>query len=250
MNLTKKPVLPVALVTGSARRIGAEIVRALHQAGYCVVIHCHQSILDANQLAASLNALRPDSALVVEADLSDQVAVDEIINATVAWRGSLSVLVNNASVFTVTDLQTLNTDGYQMLFAVNVFAPWRLSLQARPWLEKMHGSIINITDIHAEKPLKHYAEYCQTKAALWMQTKTLAREFAPHIRVNAVAPGAIIWPEETNALSQAMQDRIIANTPLKRHGEPKQIAEAVLALLTNSFMTGQVLRVDGGRSIV
>lgn len=240
---------PVVLVTGAARRIGAAIVQQLHQAGYRVVIHCHQSLDLAQVVAAELNQCRNHSAWVIQADLRLPAEVDGMIDAVINWGGSLFGLVNNASVFMRTDFQDIDLATFQELLQVNVLAPWQLSLNARPWLEKTQGNIINITDIHAEKPLKEYAEYCQSKAALWMQTKALAREFAPLIRVNAVAPGAIAWPEGENALSETVKTTLLAETPLKRHGDPCFIAEAVLALMRNEFMTGQVMRVDGGRSL-
>ncbi|OGV42148.1 MAG: pteridine reductase [Legionellales bacterium RIFCSPHIGHO2_12_FULL_42_9] len=239
----------VALITGAARRIGAEIACHLHQSGFRVVIHCYQSLSAANQLAQTLNALRPDSALVVQADLSLTNTCDAVIEAAIQWAGRLDLLINNASVFAKSNLNTSDLAFCERLYALNVFAPWHLSIKARPWLETVSGNIINITDIHSEKPLKGYAEYCQSKAALTMQTKTLAREFAPHIRVNAVAPGAIAWPEQQNTVSEAVKNQIINETPLKIHGQPKFIAEAVLALIANPFITGQLLRVDGGRSI-
>ena len=246
MKSDNKQPIPVALVTGAARRIGAEIARTLHQEGFRVAIHCHQSLSDATQLARVLNAQRADSACVVQADLSQSDAVSTVIDAVINWAGSLHVLVNNASLFIRSNLASPVLES--ALYAVNVFAPWRLSLTARPWLAATHGCIINITDIHAEKPLKGYAEYCQTKAALAMQTKALAREFAPQIRVNAVAPGAVMWPEDGNALSLEAKEKIISQTPLKMHGNPEYIAQALLALITNPFITGQVLAVDGGRS--
>ena len=241
---------PVVLVTGAARRIGAAIAQCLHQVGYRVVIHCYQSSDVANQLAAELNQKRAKSALVIQADLSQASEVDGVIDRVIDWAGSLYGLVNNASLFERTDCQNQHSERFQQLLQVNVLAPWQLSLKARPWLEKTQGCIVNITDIHAEKPLKQYAEYCQSKAALWMQTKALAREFAPRIRVNAVAPGAIAWPEGDNALSEIVKTKLMAETPLNRHGDPRFIAEAVLSLFKNEFMTGQVLRVDGGRLIL
>ena len=239
----------VALVTGAARRIGAEIVRRLHQSGFRVVIHCYQSIAAANQLAEVLNAARPNTALVVQADLSLDDTSDAVIAAAIEWAGRLDVLVNNASLFAESNLVTSDPNFAERLYALNVFAPWRLSLKARSWLAEGAGNIMNITDIHAENPLKNYAEYCQSKAALMMQTKALAREFAPLVRVNAVAPGAIVWPEQQNTVSEAVKNQIINETPLKMHGKPSFIAEAVLALIANPFITGQTLRVDGGRSI-
>jgi pteridine reductase len=244
---------PTALVTGAARRVGQAIAKALHEAGFRVAIHCHQSLSQAHQLANELNAIRNDSALVIQGDLSTTTAPEAIIQAVTQWADALHVLVNNASLFVPSELSTETSSGtpsgYELLYAVNVFAPWRLSLAARPWLTKTCGNIINITDIHAEKPLKGYAEYCQTKAALTMQTKALAREFAPHIRVNAIAPGAVVWPEAHNALSPQAKEKIIQATPLKKHGHPEYIAQAVLSLITNPFITGQILSVDGGRSI-
>ena len=241
--------LPVALVTGAARRIGAEIVRTLHQNSYRVVIHCHQSHALANQLATELNTIRADSALVVQADLSLANTLEAIVDKTIDWAQGLDLLVNNASLFARSDLNSADSAFCEQLYAVNVFAPWRLSLKARPWLNKVSGNIINITDIHAEKPLKGYAEYSQSKAALNLQTKALAREFAPKIRVNAIAPGAIAWPVQENAVSDPIKEKIMNETPLKMHGQPEFIAQAVLALITNPFITGQILRVDGGRSI-
>ena len=249
MKSDNKQPIPVALVTGAARRIGAEIARVLHQAGFRVAIHCHQSFSEATQLAQVLNAKRADSAWVVQADLSQSDAVNTVIDAVINWAGSLHVLVNNASLFTRSNFGGECIDAASAFYAVNVFAPWQLSLTARPWLAATQGCIINITDIHAEKPLKGYAEYCQTKAALAMQTKALAREFAPQIRVNAVAPGAVMWPEDGNALSLEAKEKIISQTPLKMHGKPEYIAQAVLALIANPFITGQILAVDGGRSI-
>lgn len=249
MNHKNKQPKPVALVTGSARRIGAAIVQRLHAAGFRVAIHCHQSLTQAHELAEVLNAARPGSAVVVQADLRLPAALDDLIEEVLNWGEQLDVLVNNASVFTRTNLQSADPCVYEMLYAINVFAPWHLSLKARPWLEKTQGTIINITDIHAKKPLKAYAEYCQTKAALTMQTKALAREFAPNIRVNAVAPGAIMWPEDHNCLSAAVKNQILQETPLNIHGQPSYIADAVYSLVMNPFITGQVLCVDGGRSL-
>jgi pteridine reductase len=172
-----------------------------------------------------------------------------LINQVLKWRSKLNVLVNNASTFNRTNINDINLDDWQTLFAVNVQAPFLLSLAAYPSLSSQQGAIINITDIHADKPLRNYAVYCQTKAALAMQTKALAKEFAPNVRVNAVAPGAIVWPEKENALNYKVQEHIIAKTLLKRHGDPRFIAQAVISLINNPFITGQILNVDGGRSI-
>lgn len=242
MNQDNKQDLPVALVTGAARRIGAVIVRHLHHAGFRVMIHCHQSHDAANALAQELNHLRADSARVFSADLSLTHTSPQLIEALIQWTGRLDLLVNNASIFVRDD--GADWDG---VFTINVKAHWLLSNAAHPYLAATQGSIVNITDIHAEQPLKGYAIYCQSKAAFAMQTKALAREFAPDVRVNAIAPGAITWPEQGNALSETLQREIIAKTWLKQHGNPMFIAQAVLALAENLFITGQILRVDGGR---
>ena len=249
MNYTSKQDDKVALVTGSARRIGADIVKDLHEAGFRVAIHCHHSLKDARALAHVLNTRRLNSAYVFQEDLSREDAGHKLISSVVAWAQRLDVLVNNASIFVPSDCLTVNTKVWQDLFTLNVQAPFELSSAAYPLLAATQGNIINITDIHAEKPLKGYAVYCQTKAALLMQTKVLAREFAPRVRVNAVAPGAIAWPEKDNALSEEIRQQIIAKTPLQCHGKPAYIAKAVLAFVENPFITGQVLQVDGGRSI-
>jgi len=240
----------VALITGAARRIGASIARHLHQAGFRVIIHCHQSSQDAEKLAIELNTLRPKSACVIAADLTLKPEAIGLIAQALAWGQQLDLLVNNASLFYSSPQDIINDEQWDTLFTLNVKAPFWLSTTARPYLATQLGSIINITDIHADKPLKGYSVYCQSKAALAMQTLALAREFAPEVRVNAVAPGAIIWPEAANALNDEQQQKIIAKTPLKQHGDPVYIAQAVLALVENPFITGQTLRVDGGRSIL
>lgn len=249
MNQANKQAVRVALITGAARRIGAAIAQHLHEAGFKVVIHCHHSLAEAKRLAQAMNQQRPDSAHVLQQDLCDPKAAKRLIEAAIAFTGRLDLLVNNASIFTKTSFAEFNQQNWDNLFATNVRAPFQLSLVARPYLAAQQGQIINITDIHSETPLMDYAEYCQSKAALTMQTKALAREFAPEVRVNAVAPGAIVWPENDNALNGQIQEKIIAQTPLKRHGEPLFIAQAVLALVENAFITGQILKVDGGRSI-
>lgn len=250
MNQANKQEAKVALVTGGARRIGAAIVKKLHASGYKVVIHCRSALDEAHALAVDLNNNRVDSAFVLQRELTEEGAPLEMMTTIIDWAGRLDLLVNNASVFIRTDLDLFNDQDWQILFDINVKAPFLLSMAARSYLRKQHGVIINLTDTHAEKPVKEYAVYCQTKAALEMQTKTLAREFAPEIRVNAVAPGAIIWPENENSLSLEAQQKIVAKTALKCHGDPEYIAQAVLALAQNPFITGQILKVDGGRGLL
>jgi pteridine reductase len=240
---------PVALVTGAARRIGAAIVRRLHEDGYQVVIHCHHSMDDAHVLADELNAGRADSARILQADLTHQPAVIDGMAQVMQWKGRLDVLVNNASVFIRTPLPGFYNAETETMWLTNVNAPFWLSEAAYPFLAEQEGCIINITDIHASMPLKDYSVYCQTKAALKMQTEALSREYAPLVRVNAVAPGAIAWPEGKNTLSQQQQQSILSKTPLKRHGDPRWIAHAVAFFAENKFITGQTLCVDGGRSL-
>lgn len=235
---------PVALVTGAARRIGATIAQHLHGAGYRVAIHCHRSQTEAIALARRMNSERPNSAKVFCADLCKPDTPKQLVQQTLNWTGRLDLLVNNASLFSAEE------SNWGPMFTTHVRAPFQLSHAAYPSLAITVGSIINITDIHAEKPLKGYAMYCQSKAALNLQTKALALEFSPLVRVNAVAPGAILWPENENTLTEEQQQKIIAKTPLKRHGNPIFIAKAVLTLVENPFITGQILAVDGGRNLV
>lgn len=239
----------VALVTGSARRVGAAIIQVLHKAGYKTAIHCYEALDEALSLAALLNQKRAESAHVFPCNLLEKGAATQLIADVSAWAKRLDVLVNNASLFIETRPEQIDDKVWHQLFMLNVQVPFVLSQAAKPWLAANTGVIVNITDIHAEKPLKNYAVYCQTKAALVMQTKALAKEFAPEVRVNAVAPGAVMWPEDENALSDAQKQAIIAKTPLRCHGHPRYIAAAVQALIDNPFITGQILAVDGGRSI-
>lgn len=249
MNQANKQEAKVALVTGGARRIGSAIVKSLHAAGYKVVIHCQNSVAQAQVLAQDLNAIRADSALVLQKELLEVDAPHLVRQTILNWTGRLDLLVNNASIFIRSDSNAFNYDEWDQLFQTNVKAPFLLSITLRDMLAVHQGVIINITDIHGQRPLKGYAVYCQTKAALEMQTKALAREFAPQIRVNGVAPGAIMWPEDKNILAVDAQKHIIDQTPLKRHGHPDFIAQAVLSLAENAFVTGQILNVDGGRGI-
>lgn len=249
MNLLNKQEAKVALVTGGARRIGAAIVRKLHQAGYRVLIHCHHALNEAHALAEELNNISLDTALVLQRDLTQEDTPKDLVQVIHDWAGRLDVLVNNASAFRRSDC-TLNASAeWDELFAVNVKAPFMLSLACRPLLAMHRGVVINITDIHAERPLKMYAAYCQSKAALEMQTKALALEFAPEIRVNAVAPGPTIWPEKANSLTPDQKAKIINKTLLKQAGNPEYVALAVLALIENPYITGQLLKVDAGRSV-
>lgn len=235
------------LITGAARRIGAAIARLFHARGWRVALHCHASVKEAEALKHALCQVRAASACVLRADLCDAQAVSMLIPETLAVWGRLDVLVNNASCFLRTE--DAMSAAFQEMLALHVTTPWTLVMAAREALSRSEGAIINLTDIHAERPLKDYSLYCQTKAALKMQTMALAKILAPHIRVNAVAPGAIAWPEGDNALNEEKKAAIIAKTPLARHGHPQFIAEAVFMMATNRFITGQSLAVDGGRSL-
>lgn len=240
---------PVALITGSARRIGASIAKYLHQAGFRVIVHYNHSKKEAMSLVDELNRLRTQSAYGIRAELDHVSSCTNLIKQAVKWAGQLDVLVNNASIFKSTDMQNPAQSDWEALFNINTRAPFWLSQQAFGYLKQQHGCIINISDIHAEKPLKHYAIYCQSKAALNMQTFSLAKEFAPDVRVNAIAPGAIMWPEESNALSDDQKQQIIDKTLLKQHGSPESIAKMCLAIIENPFVTGIITPIDGGRRI-
>jgi len=249
VNEVKTQEAPAALVTGAGRRIGAAIAEHLHQAGFQVVVHYHHSREAAEKLIEKLNEKRPASAYCIQADLAVRAQAQRLITDTVDYCGRLDLLVNNASLFLKTAPDFVADDVLQQLFVTNVQAPLWLSQAAYTHLDKQQGAIINITDTHAERPLRGYSVYCQTKAALAMQTQSLALEFAPRVRVNAVAPGAIIWPENENTLNDTKKKQIIEKTLLKCHGNPLYVAQAVLALAQNPFITGQTLRVDGGRGL-
>ncbi|MFZ5757256.1 MAG: pteridine reductase [Pseudomonadota bacterium] len=235
-----------ALVTGGARRIGAAIVRALHTDGWRVLVHCHRSQEEGLALVQALNASRPDSALLLSADLSDPDALDGLAVAARQQAQDLALLVNNASVFFPTPVATASQAQWQQLTDSNLRAPFFLSQALAPLLTKNHGSIVNMVDIYAERPLRDHAVYAMTKAGLASLTQSLARELAPAVRVNGVSPGAILWPEQaTDAYKAALLEKI----PLQRIGTPEDIAGTVLFLAGSRYITGQILAVDGGRSL-
>jgi len=239
---------PVALVTGAARRIGAAIARHLHARGYALALHCRHSRAEAEALARELDAHRPGSTLILQADLVDVERLPGLASATVERFGRLDALINNASSFYPTPLDEATPAQWEDLFASNARAPFFLAKAAAPWLKASAGAIVNIADIYAETPLRAHSIYSMSKAALVMATRALALELAPDIRVNAIAPGAILWPEHKRDFER--EQRLIANTPLARTGRLEDIAEAVHWLLTGAhYTTGQVLRVDGGRGL-
>ena len=238
---------PVALVTGSAKRLGRQIVLTLHQAGYRVIIHYNQSETDANSLAAKLNQQRPNSAEVLQANLLDNQDITQLAGQAQACFNRLNVLVNNASSFYPTPLDTATVEHWDDLFGSNVKAPYFLSKALAPALAAQNGCIINMVDIHAQQPLQDHSIYCMAKAALLMMTKSLARELAPTIRVNGIAPGAILWPSQQ--LAEADKAAILQQIPLQRTGTPEDIANTVLFLLQSPYISGQIIAVDGGRSL-
>ena len=238
----------VALVTGAARRVGAVIARRLHSAGMDVVLHHRRSDNEASALQAQLERARPGSTLVLKADLSEFDRLPEMIAHGIGRFGRLDALVNNASAFYPTPMGTTTPAMWDDLFAANARAPFFLSQAAAPHLKASGGAIVNLVDIYAERPLANHTVYVMAKAALQAMTLSLARELGPEVRVNAVAPGAVLWPEEGK--SPAEQAAMVSTTALGRSGTPEDVAEAVRWLLMDAgYTTGQVIRVDGGRSL-
>ena len=239
---------PVVLITGAAKRIGRCIAHHLHAQGFSVVIHHRNSATDADSLQRELEQIRPNSTLVLQAELGEFDRLPEIIAKTIGRFGRLDALVNNASSFFSTPVGSTQDSDWQKLFASNAWAPFFLSQAATPHLQASNGSIVNIVDIYAERPLKNHTVYCMAKAALAMMTQSLAKELAPHVRVNGIAPGAILWPD--TGKPEADKIAMLADTPLHRSGSPEEIAEAVRWLIQSaSYCTGQIIRVDGGRHL-
>ncbi len=234
------------LITGAAQRIGAACARLLHDCGCNVVLHYRSSKQDAEQLCNELNQKRHDSARLVQGNLSNREELEAIAQVAISsWEG-VDVLINNASSFYPTPFATTNEEQWDDLLGSNLKAPFFLSKALSECLAKRQGSIVNIVDIHAERGLPGYPVYSIAKAGLVAMTKILAKELAPTIRVNAVAPGAILWPE--NGLSEQGKNEILQRVPLARCGSPEDIAKAVLYLVKDAdYVTGQILTVDGGR---
>jgi len=239
----------VVLVTGGAKRVGAAIARRLHREGADLMLHYRGSEREARALRAELNAARGDSVALVQADLLDIPGLSEIVKNTISRFERLDVLVNNASTFFPTPVGEMTAATWESLVGANLRAPLFLSQAAAPHLKKTGGAIVNITDIHAERPLKNYVIYSIAKTGLVGLTRSLARELAPEVRVNGVAPGAIVWPED-GSWDDLTRQRIVSHTLLKRTGEPDDIARAVHYLIAEApYVTGQIIAVDGGRSI-
>ena len=237
---------PVALITGAARRIGAVIARTLHAAGYDLALHCHNSRAELDALIGELETQRRNSILALQADLADAERLPVLIETTLARFGRLDALVNNASIFHQTPVGTITPEAWDAFFAANARAPLLLAQAAAAHLKMSRGAIVNITDIYAERPLPQHAVYCMSKAALRMATFALAQELGPEVRVNAVAPGNVLWSE--NPVKAETPQILIEQTALQRQGTPQDIADAVLWLIRDAgYVTGQTIRVDGGR---
>jgi pteridine reductase len=237
-----------ALITGGARRVGASIARTLHGAGANLVVHYRNSGNDAEALAAELNAARPDSAALFQADLLQVEKLPALVEFAVRRFGSLDVLVNNASTFYPTKIGEITPQAWDDLVGTNLKVPLFLAQAAAPALRKSSGLIINIVDIHAMRPLREYTVYCSAKAGLHMVTRSLAKELGPEIRVNGISPGPVLWPEQGG--DEAARRKIIQRTILQRMGTPEDIARTALFFAASApFITGQILAVDGGRSV-
>jgi pteridine reductase len=238
----------VILVTGAARRIGAAIVTCLHENGARVAIHYRGSADAAKQLADKLNKIRSASAAVFQADLMVVDDSKSLVDAVVDWGGQLDGLVNNASTFYPTPVGQITEKQWDELIGSNLKAPLFLSQAAADHLRDTRGSIINIVDIHAHRPLRNHVVYGPAKAGLAMLTRSLAKDLAPEVRVNGVSPGAILWPE--NGMTETVQQSILDQIPLQRVGSPDDVAGCVLYLLRDAtYVTGQIIPIDGGRSI-
>ncbi|MGO8755444.1 MAG: pteridine reductase [Gallionellaceae bacterium] len=240
----------VVLVTGGAKRVGAAICRRMHAAGAQIALHYRSSEQEALALKKELNKLRPKSAAVFQADLLDPKALPKLVHKVITEFGRLDALVNNASSFYATPLADVDEQQWHDLLGTNLRAPLFLAQAVAAELRRSHGAIVNIADIHAERPMHGHLLYSVAKAGLVALTKGLAQELAPQVRVNAVAPGVIVWPEATEWADEEQRRKIVAHTLLKREGQPDDIARTVKFLLSDApYITGQVIAVDGGRSI-
>ena len=237
------------LVTGAAKRVGAAIARRLHQAGASLAMHYHASEREAHALQSELNLQRAKSVILVKADLLETAGLAEIVKTCVEHFGALDALVNNASAFYPTPVGTIDGRNWDELMGTNLKAPLFLCQAAAPHLKRNTGCIVNITDIHAERPLKNYVVYSIAKAGFAGLTRSLVRELGPEVRVNGVAPGPIAWPED-GSFDEVTRQRVISHTLLKRIGEPDDVARAVYYLIAEApYVTGQIIAVDGGRSV-
>ena len=240
----------VVLVTGGARRVGAAICRRLHVAGANLLVHYRSAALEARALQVELNARRADSVALAQADLLKTAACSQLVKAALKHFGQLDAVVNNASSFYPTAIGEITEQAWDDLVGTNLKAPLFLAQAAAPELRKQHGCIVNLVDIHAELPMRNHAVYTAAKGGLAALTRALARDLGPEIRVNGVAPGTILWPDDETWRDELSRQRIINQTALKRIGEPDDIAKAVQFLLADApYVTGQIIAVDGGRSL-
>ena len=240
----------VVLVTGAAKRIGARITRTFHQAGYNIILHYNQSADDAHELQEKLNSERSDSVSLLQLDLVNYSKWKDLQDRCMDTWGRLDVLVNNASTFYPSVIGSATDSEWNDLIGSNLKAPFFLSQALAPCLKEFAGNIVNICDIHGDRPLKNYSIYSIAKAGLAMMTRSLAKELAPEVRVNGIAPGAILWPEEQAEVSEGLKATIIRQIPLKRQGAPEDVANTALFLAQDApYINGQILSVDGGRSL-
>lgn len=240
---------PVALVTGGARRIGAALCRALHERGYRVLIHYRSSADTAHALADDLNRARAESAICIPGALEETSAVHRIASVALDAWGGIDVLVNNASSFYPTPLAEVSDEDWNILMGSNLKGPLFLSQQLHDSLRLRRGCILNMVDIHADVPLADHPVYCAAKAGLAMLTRALARDLGPEVRVNGIAPGAILWPEGDSEFTTREQ-RILDQIPARRRGQPDDIVRTALFLIEDApYITGQIIAVDGGRSV-
>ena len=239
----------IAIVTGGAKRIGASICRRLHKANIDLIIHYKNSSKEAKLLQNELNEKRKNSASLIQADLLESKSYSKIINEAIKIYGQLNFLVNNASLYYPTNINQIDESNWNDLIGSNLKAPLFLCKEAAPFLKKNNGAIINITDVHITNPKENYIIYSIAKSGLTTLTKSLAQELGPKIRVNAVAPGPILWPDNSNEFNESYRKKVISQTMLKKVGEVDDIAKAVEFLLLNApFITNHILNVDGGRS--
>lgn len=240
----------VILITGGAKRVGAAICRLLHAEGARLMIHYRTSADEARALQAELNALRPQSAAIIQGDLLSTQVLGALVQETVQHFGQLDVLINNASSYYPTEIGDIGEREWDDLVGTNLKAPLFLSQAAAPELRRRQGCIVNITDMHVERPKKNYVIYSVAKAGLATLTKSLAHELGPQVRVNAVAPGPVLWPEDIEGFDELYRQRVISQTLLKHLGTPEDVARAVRFLIVDAgFTTGHTIAVDGGRSL-
>jgi len=237
--------MKTALVTGGAHRIGQQICRTLHEANFTIIIHYNTSSIDAENLANKFNLIRANSARTIQAELSNIKDIEQLCQTI----ESLDLLVNNASVFYPTPINSLTLSDYQTTMNTNLMGPLFLSSTLSKKLSENQGSIVNIVDIHGDRPLKNHTIYNISKAAIAMMTKTLAKELAPNIRVNGVSPGSILWPENEAELSHDQKQSMLNKIALNKQGAATDIANTVLFLAQSDYITGQIIAVDGGRSL-